>query len=91
MTNTSKSRTIKAIKLQYYPTDVWGDDLWPKYRQTTFTMTIEPGQTEYTDWFYMSPSWYTIDTIYWGIAMIVFDDGTICENDDIAYWTISLH
>ena len=92
VTNLSSSRTIKGIEIQYYPSDVWGNNLWEyPYRKTTFTMTIRPGETVYTSWFYLSPSWYTIDQMHWGVSRIVFDDGTIRENDDIAYWDTPLH
>ena len=90
VTNLSRTRTIKGIELQYYPTDVWGNNLWPvPYRKTTFTMRIAPGETVYTDWFYMSPSWYAIDMLHEGVSKIVFEDGEIRENDDITYWTVS--
>lgn len=92
VTNLSSTRTIKGIEIQYYPSDVWGNNLWSyPNRKTTFTMTIAPGQTEYTSWFYLSPSWYTIDQLHWAVTRIVFDDGTIRENDDIVYWDTSLH
>ncbi len=90
VTNLSRTRTIKGIELQYYPTDVWGNNLWEvPYRKTTFTMRIAPGETVYTDWFYMSPSWYAIDMLHEGVSRIVFEDGEIRENDDITYWTVS--
>ena len=92
VTNLSATRTIKGIEIQYYPTDVWGNNLWDyPNRKTTFTMTIYPGESEYTGWFYMSPSWYTIDQLHWAVTRIVFDDGTIRENDDITNWDTSLH
>lgn len=94
LTNTSKTRTIKGIDLHYYVTDVWGNRLWGStiHREATFTMTIKPGQTKYSTWFYMSPSWYSIDMIHFRVARVAFDDGTVHENDSDDYnWTVTLH
>ena len=92
VSNTSKSRTIKGIELNYYITDVWGNRMWEyDSRTTTFTMTVKPGKEAYTTWFYMSPSWYNIDRMYIGVSRIVFDDGTIHENSDISYTYFVLH
>ena len=92
VTNTSKTRTIKGMELRYYVTDVWGNRLWNyDHRDTTFTVTVKPGKSAYTTWFYMSPSWYTIDKIYVGVVRVAFDDGTVHENSSITYWNVSLH
>lgn len=92
VTNLSRTKTIKGIELQYYPSDAWGDNMWEyPFRKTTFNITLAPGETGYTDWFYLSPSWYVINTMNWGVSRVAFDDGTIHENDDVTYWTVSLH
>ena len=94
ITNTSKTRTIKGIALQYYVTDVWGTRPWGStiYREFTNTETIKPGQTKYSQWWYMGPSWYNIDMIHFRVARVAFDDGTVHENYDEDYnWTVSLH
>ena len=91
--NTSKTRTIKGIAVRYYPTDVWGNKLWDySYRETTFNVTIKPGKSGWTQWLYMTPSWYTIENIHIGIAKVAFSDGTIHENDNVTYdWYVTLH
>ena len=78
--------------LTFMAYDDAGEDVYEAIRNAhTIEMTIYPGESEYTGWFYMSPSWYTIDQLHWAVTRIVFDDGTIRENDDITYWDTSLH
>ena len=87
ITNTSKTRTIKGVALQYYVTDVWGKKLWGSniYREFTNTATIKPGQTKYSLWWYMSPSWYSIDQVHVRVAKVAFSDGETHENYDDDY------
>ena len=90
--NLSETKTIREIELQYYPSDLWGEDLWDyPYQKIAFNLTLAPGETGFTDWFYISPSWHRIDAINWGISRIVFGDGTVCDNDELTYWTVYLH
>lgn len=92
VTNTSQTLTISMIELQFYPSDIWGTSLWEEpWRRITFSMTLGPGETAFTNWFYISPSWDSIDLLNWGVSKVLFDDGTIRENDDVQYWTVSLH
>ena len=92
--NTSKTKTIKGIEVCYYVTDVWGKRLWGSTISRSFTtnVTIKPGKTGWSMWFYMTPSWYTIADIHIGIKKIAFADGTVHENTSDSYdWTCTLH
>ena len=91
--NNSKTRTIKGVELWYYPTDVWGNRLWDyDHRATTFNVTVKPGKEAWTQWFYMSPSWYTIQKICIGVSKVAFDDGDIHEKESVTYdWECTLH
>ena len=93
ISNTSKTNTIKGLEFSYYITDVWGNRLWGSMitRGFTLTETIKPGKEEYSVWFYMSPSWYTIDQVHMGISKIAFANGEVHEADNIEYWSFSLH
>ena len=94
ITNTSKTKTIKGIALQYYVTDVWGNKPWGSmiYREFTDTMTIKPGETKYSMWWYMTPAWSSIDQVHIRASRIAFDDGEVRERTDDNYDTyFTLH
>lgn len=86
VTNTSRTRTIKAFELYAYAEDVYGDRV---YGNTTYYATtsrkVKPGKTVYSDYMLL-PSYSQVDTIHFAIKKVVFDDGTVHESDDPGYW-----
>ena len=89
VTNSSRSRTIKAFELSFYTTDVWGDriDSGTLYVGTT-TKKIKPGKSAFSDYFLL-PDRSRIATIWCGVSKVIFTDGEIRENSDIDYWSWS--
>ena len=90
VTNTSRTHTVKAFEMYTYATDVWGDRIYGEdiYRGTT-SKTIKPGKSVYSDYFLL-PNRSRIAKVWCGIKKVIFDDGTIRENDTVDYtsWTI---
>lgn len=91
VTNTSRTHTVKAFEMYMYATDVWGDRIYGEdiYRGTT-SKTIKPGKSVYSDYFLL-PNRSRIAKVWCGIKKVIFDDGTIRENDTVDYtsWTIN--
>ena len=91
VTNTAKSKTVKAFEMYMYAVDVWGDPIYGEdmvYYGTT-EKTVSPGQTVYSDYITM-PDKSQVDTVYAGIHKIIYTDGTIKEASpvDYYYWEI---
>ena len=90
VTNTSRSRTVKAFEFYMYATDVWGDKIYGTsiYYGTT-SKTIKPGQAAFSDYFLL-PNRSKISRVWCGVKKVIFSDGTVRENStvDYSYWTI---
>ena len=91
VTNTAKSKTVKAFEMYMYAVDVWGDPIYGEdmvYYGTT-EKTVSPGETVYSDYITM-PDKSQVDTVYAGIHKIIYTDGTIKEASpvDYYYWEI---
>lgn len=90
VTNTSRTHTVRAFELYMYATDVWGDRIYgEKLYYGTTTKTVKPGASVYSDYFLL-PNGSQIAKVWCGIKKVIFDDGTIRENDTVDYtsWTV---
>lgn len=95
VTNTSRTRTIKAFEVRVYALDVWGDRIYgdTTYYYNTTTKRVSPGETVYCDYLYL-PDGNRIDRIYVCVGRVIFTDGTVHETSQTldeygTYWTIS--
>jgi len=90
VTNTSRTRTVKAFEFYMYATDVWGDKIYgSSIYYGTSSKTIKPGQSAFSDYFLL-PNRSQISKVWCGVKKVIFSDGTVRENSTVDYdsWTI---
>lgn len=92
VTNSSRTRTVKAFEIYMYAEDVWGERIYGAnqvYIHTT-TRNVSPGQTVYCDYMTM-PNRSRVSKVYAGVSKIVYTDGTVREASGVDYssWNVS--
>lgn len=91
VTNTSRTKTIKAFEMYMYTEDIWGNEIEEnRHYYNTTTKTVKPGETVYCD--YMTMRYRSeVSRVYAGIKKVIFSDGTVRENSTVnyAWWDIT--
>ncbi len=89
--NHSDHLTMKSVKLYYYATDKYGDNIYDTTYYHVTDLKLRPGEKEYTD-FVALPNRNKIVDVYCGIKEVHYTNGDsyVFDDDDISYhyWTV---